>query len=99
METRNKNMKFFNCEICDERKLHLNNPKDNKNTFICDRCEKESKELSKYNNLEFCRFSKQNNVSPMPKRPVCFDNLSTVEKLLLARILPAVSIQRLTPNG
>ena len=45
METRNKNMKFFNCEICDERKLHLNNPKDNKNTFICDRCEKESKEL------------------------------------------------------
>ena len=35
----------------------------------------------------------------MPKRPVCFDNLSTVEKLLLARILPAVSIQRLTPNG
>ena len=50
METINKNMKMFNCEICWERKFKLNNPKDLKNeTYICDRCEKENKELKKSN--------------------------------------------------
>ena len=50
METINKNMKMFNCEICWERKFKLNNPKVMKNeTFICDRCEKENKELKKSN--------------------------------------------------
>ena len=61
MDTINKNTIYFNCEICHERKIRLNNPRDKK-AFICDRCERETKELEKSKKYTFCRFSKENNV-------------------------------------